>query len=330
MSDFKIYAYDVRPDEEAAFHALSRRLGISIILSPEAPSLENAALAQGCDGITMLGQGNINAALLTCYHSMGIRYLSTRTIGYNHIDLDCAHSLGIRVCNASYAPNGVADFTVMMILMCLRNYKQAMWRSKVNDFSLSGLMGREMRNLTIGIMGTGRIGRAVIQNLSGFGCRLLAYDVVQNEAVKNMASYVDLDTLYRESDVITLHMPLLDSTKHIINQESIAKMKDQIILINCARGQLMDSDALVDGIEKEKIGALGIDTFEGEENVVHKDLRVDIIANRNLFYLQQFRNVIFSQHMAFYTKEAIESMVSCGVEGLYQMFRNMKCPTELL
>ena len=222
---------------------------------------------------------------------MGIRYLSTRTIGYNHIDLDCAHSLGIRVCNASYAPNGVADFTVMMILMCLRNYKQAMWRSKVNDFSLSGLMGREMRNLTIGIMGTGRIGRAVIQNLSGFGCRLLAYDVVQNEAVKNMASYVDLDTLYRESDVITLHMPLLDSTKHIINQESIAKMKDQIILINCARGQLMDSDALVDGIEKEKIGALGIDTFEGEENVVHKDLRVDIIANRNLFYLQQFRNL---------------------------------------
>ena len=123
MSDFKIYAYEVRPDEEAAFHALSRRLGISIMLSPEVPSLENASLAQGCDGITMLGQGNINAALLTCYHSMGIRYLSTRTIGYNHIDLDCAHSLGIRVCNASYAPNGVADFTVMMILMCLRNYR---------------------------------------------------------------------------------------------------------------------------------------------------------------------------------------------------------------
>ena len=203
---------------------------------------------------------------------LNVHYISTRTIGYNHIDLEQAEKLGIHVCNASYAPNGVADFTIMMMLMCLRQYKQALWRGQVNDFSLSGLMGREMKDLTVGVMGTGRIGAQVIRELSGFGCRILAYDVRKNPAVTPPAIYVDLDTLYAESDIITLHMPLFDSTKEIINRESIGKMKKGVVLINCARG---------------------------EEKIIHQDHKTDILADRNWFYLHQFRNVIMTQHMAF-------------------------------
>ncbi|MCC8059259.1 MAG: D-isomer specific 2-hydroxyacid dehydrogenase family protein [Clostridiales bacterium] len=325
----KIYAYEVREDERRAFARIGAELGAELVLDTAVPTLENAESVRGCEGVTMLGQGKISRELLEKYRELGICCISTRTIGYNHIDIAAAKELGIQVCNSNYAPNGVADFTVMMILMCLRNYKQAMWRGYVNDFSLGGLEGREMRSLTIGVMGTGRIGLQVLKNLQGFGCRLLAYDVYQNEATARVAQYVSLDEFYRECDIISLHMPLLPSTKHIINAESIAKMKDGVILVNCARGELMDSEALVEGIESMKIGALGMDTLEGEEGIIHCDRRTDIIANRNWFYLHQFRNVIMTQHMAFYTEEAVESMVRCGVEGILQMAESGDCPTML-
>ncbi len=298
-------------------------------LSNEVPSLDNADLVKGCEGVSTLGMGKIDRALLSRYRENGVRFVSTRTTGYNHIDLAAAKELGIAVCNAVYPPNSVADFTVMMILMCLRQYKQAMWRGQVNDFSLQGLQGRNMNDLTIGIMGTGRIGTQVLKNLSGFGCRLLAYDVRKNPEAEKLAEYVDQETIYRECDVISLHTPLFDSTYHMINKETIAKMKDGVILINCARGGLTDINALVDGVESEKIGALGMDTMEGEEGIVHEDRRTDIIPNRNWFYLHQFRNVIMTQHMAFYTREAVESMVRCGVEGIVQMERTGSCPTML-
>lgn len=325
----KLFAYEVRDDEKQAFDRLAKEYGVELTISTDVPSLENAGEAAGFDGITMLGQGNISRELLEAYKQAGVRFLSTRTIGYNHIDLEAAKDLGIKVCNASYPPNGVADFTVMMILMSLRHYKQAMWRGQVNDFSLKGLQGRDLKDLTVGIMGTGRIGCQVIKNLSGFGCPILAYDVHENEAVKSLARYVDLETIYRECDIISLHMPLLPSTHHIISADSIAKMKDGVIIINCARGELTDINALVDGIESTKIGALGMDTVESEEGIIHADRRTDIIANRNWFYLHQFRNVIMTQHMAFYTVQAVDSMVRCGVEGIVKMAQDGTYPTML-
>ena len=325
----KIMVYEAREDELAELQAQSESLGIALGISAAVPSLENAALAEGCQGVSILGQGRINGPLLEAWHKLGVRYLSTRTVGYNHIDLARARELGIRVCSASYAPNGVADFTVMMILMCLRHYKQAMWRGQVNDFSLQGLQGREMKDLTIGIIGSGKIGAQVIRNLSGFGCRIVVYDIRKNPAVENLVEYVDMDTLLAQADVISLHMPLLDSNRHMINRETIARMKDGVILINCSRGELMDIDALVEGVESQKIGALGMDTSEGEEGIVHEDHRVDILPNRNWFYLHQFRNVIMTQHMAFYTEQAVDSMVQCGIEGIVKMTEEGAYPTML-
>lgn len=325
----RIFAYEVRPDEVDAFGRMARIYGADIELSSEVPAPATAELAAGCEGVSILGQGRADRELLRLWRELGVSYLSTRTVGYNHIDLDAARELGIGVCNATYPPNGVADFTVMMMLMCLRHYKQTMWRGQVNDFSLEGLQGRDLKDLTVGIVGTGRIGTQVMRNLSGFGCRMLAHSAHRSPAAEELGTYVDFDTLLRESDIISLHTALTPQTWHIVNADTISRMKDGVILINCARGDLANIDALVDGIESQKIGALGMDTVEGEEGIVHADRRVDIIPNRNWFYLHQFRNVIMTQHMAFYTEQAVESMVRCGVEGIIEMARAGSCATML-
>lgn len=326
----KLYMYEVRPDEREDIRSQCQRLSVDAVCSGDVPTLENARRTVGFDAVSVLGQGRIDRPVLERYAAQGVRYLSTRTVGYDHIDLEAAHSLGIAVCNAGYPPDGVADFAVMLMLMCLRHYKQAMWRGMVNDFSLQGLQGRDMSSLTVGVMGTGRIGTQVLKNLSGFGCRLLAYNRHETAEAARYARFVDLDTLYRECDVISLHLPLNPATEHIIDRESIAKMKDGVILVNCARGELTDIEALVEGIETLKIGALGMDTVEGEAGIVHSDHRTDILANRNVFYLHQFRNVIMTQHMAFYTRQAVQSMVRCGVEGPVEMARTGKYPTRLV
>lgn len=315
----KILLYEVREDEKADIDRIAKELKVEVVETGEVPSLENAGMAEGCDGVSILGQGTIDVPLLDVWKKLGVECLSTRTIGFNHIDVAYAKSIGIHVCNASYEPDGVSDFTIMMMLMCLRNYKQALWRGQVNDFALKGLMGRELKHMTVGVIGTGKIGAQVIRSLSGFGCRILAVDPYEKEEVKKYATYVDRETVYREADIITLHLPLTPENYHMLDRETIAKMKDGVILINCARGELVDIDALVEGIESEKIGALGLDTVEGEEGIIHEDHRIDILKNRNWFYLHQFRNVIMTQHMAFYTEQAVDSMVQCGVEGLVKM-----------
>lgn len=321
--------YEARPDELADLRAQERELDVELTITEAVPSPETAGLAAGCPGVSILGQGHIDRALLDTWHRLGVRYLSTRTVGYDHIDLEAAEQLGIRVCSASYAPDGVADFTVMMILMCLRNYKQALWRGQVNDFSLNGLQGRELKDLTVGIVGAGRIGARVIRDLSGFGCRILVNNRRRDPALEQLAEYVEFDQLLARSDVISLHVPLTPSTRHMIDRSAIAAMRSGVILINCSRGELMDIEALVEGIESRKIGALGMDTSEGEEGIIHEDHRVDILPNRNWFYLHQFRNVIMTQHMAFYTDAAVRSMVACGIRGLWEMAGGGVCETEL-
>lgn len=318
----KICAYEVREDEKKDFARMAEKLQVEIELHDEVPGPDTAALAEGCEGVTMLGMGKINKELLDMWKSMGVQCISTRTIGYNHIDTEYAKEIGMQVCNAAYPPSGVAEFTLMLMLMCLRNYKQSLWRGQVNDFALQGLQGKEIGSMTVGVIGTGKIGAQVIKYLTGFGCRILAYDMYPNAALKDVVEYVELDELFAEADMITLHTPLLDSTYHLVNAETIAKMKDGVVLINCARGELMDTTALIEGIESGKIGALGLDVVEGERGIAHEDHRIDILSNQQMAYLRQFRNVTMTPHMAFYTDVAVSHMVECGVAGLVEMFQN--------
>lgn len=332
MDDMKIKVFELRDDERAAYDRVVGELPAGCEVAWSADTLTSATLdmLDGAEGVVIVNKSPLDAGMLRELHDRGVRYVATRSIGFNHIDIDAAKELGIHVCNTTYPPYGVAEFAVMLMLMALRNYKPAMWRQQVNDYSLAGLRGRELRTLTVGVMGTGRIGRAVIDYLRGFGCKILAYDPFPSEelAARGDVTYVGLDELYTKSDLVTVHIPLMESTRGIIDREAIAKMRDGVVLVNVSRGELMDVDALVEGIESEKIGALAMDVFPEEDGIYHVSRTQDILANRNMAYLRQFPNVILTQHIAFYTDIDVDSMVEQGIRGVVAM-KAGECATEL-
>lgn len=320
----KIAAYEVRPDERPIIEGMCREYGIELVSTPANLDLTTVDMAEGADGVTTLGQSDYCNEVIDKLSDFGVKVLAARCVGFDHMNRFYAREKGMHVCHGSYAANGVAEYTVMAILMCIRNYKKAYKNTDDNDFTLKGKMGRELRSLTVGVMGSGKIGRTVIELLSSFGCRIIAYDVFQNEETKKYATYVDLDTLYAESDVITLHMPLLEDTKGMINKDAVSKMKDGVVIINNARGELCDVDALIEGVESEKIGALFMDAFPGEVGIIHVGHDADIIRTDGmpyfkLKYLRSFVNVYHTPHMAFFTQEAAESMARCGVDAIYEL-----------
>lgn len=319
----KIAAYEVRPDEEPIINNLCKKYDIDVEITKDNLDESTVGMAKGCDGITTLGQSTYSDEVLDTLKEFGVKVLSSRCVGYNHMNVDYARKLGFKICNGSYAPNGVAEYTVMAILMCIRNQKKALYNTNDNDFTLKGKMGRELRTMTVGILGAGKIGRMVIKILSGFGCKLLAYDVIENDEVKEYAEYVDIDTIYEQCDVISIHMPLLENTVGMINKDAIAKMKKGVILVNNARGELIDVDAIIEGIESEKIGALYCDAFPGEVGIIHVPHDSDIVHTDGmpyfkLKYLRSFVNVYHTPHMAFFTEEAAEAMAACGVDSIYE------------
>ncbi|MEA4933744.1 MAG: NAD(P)-dependent oxidoreductase, partial [Lawsonibacter sp.] len=237
-------------------------------------------------------------------------------IGFNHVDLDTAHALGMKAVHLFYPPSGVANYAIMMMLMCCRRMRQILDRNVVQDYSLVGKMGKELSNCTVAVLGTGKIGATVVKHLSGFGCRILAHDLYPNPEVAQYAQYTDLDTIWEEADVITLHMPANSENYHIINAQTLAKMKQGVILVNTARGDLIDTAALIDTIEAGKVGAAALDVLEQEDGLYYANLMGKPIPNRDLALLKAFPNVIVTPHTAFYTDEAVEHMVMNTVKGI--------------
>ena len=315
MERMKIFVHNYREFDEADyFQKFSEEYGVELGICTDAPTLENAHLAEGYEYVSII-TSKIDGELMERFHRLGVKMVSTRTIGYDHVDIETAKRLGIHVSNVTYSPECVADYTVMLILMSIRKMKRIMQRAEVNDFSLPGIQGRELPNFTVGVLGTGRIGRAVIRDLSGFGCRILAYDKYENEAVKEYAQYADLDTIYRECGLITLHMPLLDDNFHLIDKEAIGKMKDGVVIVNTARGGLIDTKALIEGIERGKVGAAGLDVIEDEFGMYYYDRKSDVLSKRDLYILRGFPNVVVTPHMAFYTDQAVSDMVRHSIES---------------
>ncbi len=316
----KVFVYSYREfDEDFFFKKFSNELGIEIGKCTTAPTLENAELARGYDAISIITTP-VDEALVERFHELGIKFISTRTIGYDHIDVKKAKELGMHVGNATYSPCCVADYTVMLMLMTIRKMKRIMQREDINDFSLPGIQGRELHNFTVGILGTGKIGSQVARNLSGFGCRVLLYDKYENDKVKQFGEYVSFDRILEECDMISLHMPLLDDNFHIIDREAIERMKDDVVIINTARGGLIDTVALIDGLMSGKVSAAGLDVVEDEFDMYYYDRKSDILDKKNLYILRGLPNVIITPHMAFYTDQAISDMVkhslmSCKMEN---------------
>ena len=314
----KICFYALREYDELHFcNAMKKKYGIDFTYSTEYPNDRNISLAEGCDGMSCT-PCDMSRKVLEAFRNVGVKYILTRSIGYDHVDLAAARELGMKVDNVSYTPTGVADYAIMLMLASVRRFAHILRRADLQDYSLKNKLGRDFSACTVGVMGTGRIGTTVIQHLSGFGCRILAYDVCENETAKKFAKYADRETIFAESDIITLHMNANDENYHIINREAIEKMKDGAYIINTARGKLVDSEALIWGIESGKLGGAALDVLENENGLYYYDMMGEVMVNRKLAILRSFPNVILSPHTAFYTAEDVCDMVEGNFKSCYE------------
>lgn len=307
-----ILAYSCREDELEYFKKFSEKYQVQMKLCEDEPTIENADLAEGCDCVSIITT-KINKKLIDKFHQIGVKFISTRTIGYDHIDIKSAKRYGIGVGNVGYSPASVAEYTIMLILMVLRKMKGIMERSSVQDYSLKGIQGKELHNLTVGIIGTGRIGQRVINCLSGFACKLLAYDLYPQKNIKESARYVSLNELFQESNIITMHVPATKENLHLINKDSLSIMKDGVYIINTARGSLINTKDLIEAFENKKISGAALDVIEGEADLYYNDLKCQVLSNRELAILKSYPNVIITPHTAFYTDQAVSDMVENSI-----------------
>jgi D-specific alpha-keto acid dehydrogenase len=304
-----ITIYGCGPDEAALFREMAPRFGVMPTITEAAVSEANVGLASGNRCISVGHKSRITDGVLLALSRVGVKYISTRSAGYDHVDVKYAESVGIFVENIAYSPDSVADYTLMLMLMAVRNVKSVLGRVDAHDYRLSGVRGKELRDLTIGVIGTGRIGAAVIDRLWGFGCQKLAYDI----RPRTSADYVPLDELLQQSDIVTLHTPLNADTHHLLNRRRIEQMKHGAFIINTGRGALIDTEALVPALESGRLGGAALDVIEGEEGIFYADFRGKPVESEPLSRLQKLPNVLISPHIAYYTDHALNDTVENSI-----------------
>lgn len=325
----KICFYALREFDELNYcEQYKRQYGIDFKYTSKYPSPENISFAEGCDAVSMT-PCDMSEQIITAFHKIGVKYITCRSIGYDHVSLSAVKKYGMKLSNVSYSPNSVANYTIMLMLMCIRRMPHIMKRAEVQDYSLKNKLGRDLSRCVVGVIGTGKIGATVIQHLLGFGCKILAYDPYENVELKEVIEYTDLDTLLRNADIISLHTNATSKNYHMINRESIAKMKDGVTLINTARGKLIDSTALIEGIKNGKISGAGLDVLEDENGLYYYNRMGENIINDTMAILSSFPNVILSPHTAFYTEEDVRDMVKGCFESVDAFSQGMNCIHEI-
>ncbi len=276
-----------------------------------------APLAKGYDAVCAFVSADVGAATLEIFKECGVKYVLMRCAGFNNVDTEKAKELGITVKRVpGYSPESVAELAMGLALAVNRRLYKAYNKVRENDYTLKGLRGVNFYEKTAGIIGTGKIGAAMARICRGFGMRVIAYDVYQNPALKDFVEYVTLDELLAKSDLISLHCPLMDSTYHMINLESIKKMKDGVILVNTSRGGLIDTKELIEGIRLNKFLGVGLDVYEEETGNVYQDLSDEIMAHSVTARLLAFPNVMITSHQGFYTKEALSAIAQTTLQNL--------------
>ncbi len=300
-----ITIYGCGPDEAVLFRELAPRFAVVPTVTDAAVSEATVDLASGNRCISVSHKTRITNPTLLALSRAGVVYISTRSVGYNHVDVNYAERVGISVENVTYSPDSVADYTLMLMLMAVRNAKSVIRRADVHDYRLEGVRGKELRDLVVGVIGTGRIGAAVMDRLRGFGCRTLAYD----SRPTTDADYVPLDELLQLSDIVTLHTPLTADTHHLLDRQRIQQMKYGAFVINTGRGSLLDTEALVPALESGRLGGAALDVLEGEEGIFYADCRGRPIESESLVRLQRLPNVLVSPHTAYYTDHALSDTV---------------------
>jgi D-specific alpha-keto acid dehydrogenase len=295
------------PDEADTFTELGPRFGVLPTIASAVVSDTSVIAAPGNRCISVGHKSEISRQVLRGLKEAGVQYVSTRSIGVDHIDLDAATDLGITVENVVYAPDGVADYTLMLILMAIRGARDVVTAAERRDFRLRPVRGRDLCDMTVGVVGLGRVGEAVVRRLHGFGCRVLA--LASDNTREAAADLVSLHELLRDSDVVTLHVPLNADTHHFIGRQQIETMKQGAFLINTGRGALVDTAALIVALEGGQLGGAALDVLEGEEGIFYSDCTTTPIDNQFLLRLQALPNVIVTPHTAYYTERALYDTV---------------------
>jgi D-lactate dehydrogenase len=304
-----------------------------LVLIPAPLGESTAALAAGCQAVSIFTADNARAVVLTELKRLGINYVAIRAAGYNQVDLRKAKDLNIRVARVpAYSPYAIAEHTIALILALNRKLMRAHQRVLDLNFSLDGLVGFDMNGKTVGVIGTGKIGTVFIQILRGFGCRVFAYDEFRNPAVEQMpgVSYTDFNTLCEQSDIISLHVPLNDGTRYLINEKTIARMKPGVMLINTSRGALIRTKDVIEALKSRHIGSLGIDVYEEEEGLFfidHSD--DDILQDDVISRLMTFKNVLITAHQAFLTETALTNIADTTIDNLNSFEAGAASPNEI-
>ncbi|MYN24896.1 2-hydroxyacid dehydrogenase [Duganella levis] len=281
-------------------------------------TVASAPLAAGCEAVCVFVNDTVDADVLAILSQLGVRLVATRSTGYNQIDAAAAERLGIAVVRVTdYSPYSVAEFAVGLLLAVNRKIARASWRTREGNFDLDGLMGFDLHGKTVGVIGTGKIGTIFARILGGFGCTLLGHDRYPSAAFEALGGrYVSVDELLASSDVVSLHCPLTEETRHIVNAESLARAKRGSILVNTSRGGLVDTEAATEALKTGQLGGLAIDVYEQEANLFFQDLSSTIICDDVIQRLVSFPNVIVTGHQAFFTEEAIGQIMQTTIDSI--------------
>ncbi len=307
--DFELpFFQEANSNQQHEFHFVNSRL-----------TLETVNLAQGCKAICAFVNDALNAEILKLLKQLGVELIALRCAGYNHIDLKEAKNLGLKVVYVpEYSPHAVAEHAMTLILSLNRKINHAYNRVREGNFNLDHLVGFDLYQKNVGIIGLGKIGKALAEILRGFGCQVLCYDVNPDDAwaKKNQCRYVDLPTLFSQSSIISLHIPLTPETHHLINKESLKQMKKGVMLINTGRGGLIDTKSLIDGLKSGHVGHAGLDVYELEKDFFFQDLSRHALTDDQLSRLISFPNVILTGHQGFLTHEALTQIALTTLESL--------------
>ena len=328
----KIAFFDSKSYDKNTFEKVNRNFGFDIHYYKERLSMNTISLTQGVDAVCIFVNAECDARVIERMAQNGVKLIALRCAGFNNVDIQAARQHGIKVVRVpAYSPHAVAEYAVTLMMALNRKVYRSVYRTREGNFKLTGLLGFDMYGKTAGLIGMGRIAKELIKILRGFGMNVVAYDLYPDEAFAKeyQVKIVTLDELYEQSDIISLHCPLTDETKFIINNESITKMKYGVMIINTGRGKLIKTEDLIDGLRSHQIGSAGLDVYEEEANYFYEDRSDKMIDDDKLALLLMMPNVIVTSHQAFFTQEATHNIAVTTLQNILDFVEDKPLVNEV-
>ena len=328
----KIAFFDAKSYDRETFAKVNQNYGFEIQYYKERLSLNTVSLTQGADAVCIFVNAECDARVIERMAGYGVKLIALRCAGFNYVDVQAAKKFGLRVVRVpAYSPHAVAEYAVTLMLALNRKVYRSVYRTREGNFRLGGLLGFDMHGKTVGLVGMGKIAKELVKILRGFGMNVLAYDLYPDEAFarEHQVKIVSLDELYEQSDIISLHCPLTEETKYIINSDSITKMKFGVMIINTGRGKLIKTADLIDGLRSLQIGCAGLDVYEEEANYFYEDRSDKMIDDDKLALLLMMPNVIVTSHQAFFTREATQNIAITTLQNIRDFIDGQELVNEV-